>query len=110
MGFLVLVALARPAIFQLFQFVVNGLVLGVVPPVLNQLLQFFHALLGGFHALPDSVGLVADRGKGSVQLRKGGNAMLGKIVDRLCNGFQFIGGVLPLPTLRILPALFSLNA
>ena len=35
---------------------------------------------------------------------------LGKIVDRLCNGFQFVGGVLPLPILRILPALFSLNA
>ena len=86
MGFLVLVALARPAIFQLFQLVVNGLVLGVVLPVFNQFLQFFHALLGGFHALPDSVGLVADRGKGSVQLRKGRNTMLGKIVDRLCNG------------------------
>ena len=36
--------------------------------------------------------------------------MLGKIAYCLCNGFQFIGGVLPLPTLRILPALFSLNA
>ena len=36
--------------------------------------------------------------------------MLGKIVDRCRYGFQFIGCVLLLPTLRILPALFSLNA
>ena len=36
--------------------------------------------------------------------------MLGKIVDRRRYGFQFIGCVLLLPTLRILPALFSLNA
>ena len=36
--------------------------------------------------------------------------MLGEIVDRRRYGFQFIGCVLPLPTLRILPALFSLNA
>ena len=34
----------------------------------------------------------------------------GKIVDRRRYGFQFVGCVLPLPTLRILPALFSLNA
>ena len=36
--------------------------------------------------------------------------MLGEIVDRCRYGFQFIGCVLLLPTLRILPALFSLNA
>ena len=36
--------------------------------------------------------------------------MLGKIVDRRRYGFQFVGCVLVLPTLRILPALFSLNA
>ena len=36
--------------------------------------------------------------------------MLGKIVDRCRYGFQFVGCVLPLPTLRILPAFFSLNA
>jgi len=36
--------------------------------------------------------------------------MLGKIVDRCRYGFQFVGCVLVLPTLRILPALFSLNA
>ena len=37
--------------------------------------------------------------------------MLGQIVDRCRYGFQFIGCVLLLPTLRILPALFfSRNA
>ena len=53
MGFLVLIALARPTVFQIFQLVVDGFVLGVILPVLYQLLQFFHALLGSFHSLPD---------------------------------------------------------
>ena len=52
-GFLVLIALARPTVFQIFQLVVDGFVLGVILPVLYQLLQFFHALLGSFHSLPD---------------------------------------------------------
>ena len=76
----------------------------------NQLLQLLHAFLDGFHSCPDSVGLFADRGKGCVQLIKGRDTMLGQIVDRCRYGFQFIGCVLLLPTLRILPALFSLNA
>ena len=32
-----------------------------------------------------------------------------KKIDRFGNGFEFIGGVLLLPTLRILPALCFLN-
>ena len=57
--------------------------------------QFFHALLGGFHARPDSVGLVADRGKGSVQLGKGGNAALGvaAVVDTLRASGAFKVGI-----------------
>ena len=31
----------------------NGLILQIILAVLYQLLQFFHALLGGFHSLPD---------------------------------------------------------
>ena len=47
---------------------------------LNQLLQLFHALLGGFHSLPDRKGFITDRGKRSVQLVKSGDTMLRKII------------------------------
>ena len=90
--------------------VLYGLVGLIISAVLHEFLQFFHALLGGFHSLPDGKGFIANRGKGSVQFIKIRDTMLGKIVDRCRYGFQFIGCVLLLPTLRILPALFSLNA
>ena len=68
------------AVFQLFQFGMNGLILQIILAVLYQLLQLFHALLGGFHSLPDRKGFITDRGKRSVQLVKSGDTMLRKII------------------------------
>ena len=110
-GFLVLVALIRPAVFQLFSArrewaCTRCSSSRIQSAFCNSFMRFSAVFMPS--RIASAWSLTEERAASSsarVEM-----PCSGKIVDRRRNGFQFIGGVLPLPTLRILPALFSLNA
>ena len=77
--------------------------------LLNQLLELLNSRFPRFHSTTDFACLIADRGQGSVQFLQSEDALFRKEIDRFGNGFEFVCGVLLLPTLRILPALCFLN-
>lgn len=74
-----------PSVFQRFQFIVNGLQAVVVAAMLDKLFQCPHALLLGNNACIQPLCFFINRGKGSVQIFKGSNALALQIDNRLAD-------------------------
>lgn len=94
---------------DLLVFIVDGLRLLEVLRLLNQLLELLNSRFPRLHSTTDFACLIADRGQGSVQFLQSEDTLFRKEIDCVGNGFEFVCGVLLLPTLRILPALCFLN-
>ena len=105
-----LLPLFAPAVFQRFQLVMDGLEAVVMTALLDELLQLLHAPLLGLDALVQRLGSAIDRGKCSVQIVKGSDALCLQVDDGAADFLQLRCAVLLLPADRILAASLPFHA